>query len=72
LSVYWNGNRKDMLTVASDDGIRYAKKYSYTLVNSTVGYVYKEDETKNYIMGSDNIPIGRWEYARQLMLSAVL
>jgi hypothetical protein len=61
-------------SVASDDGIRYAKRYNYQLVNSCVGYVYKEQQqqTKQDLTVFQDIPTNRWNYAVELMISALL
>jgi len=47
VSVYYNSQRQDMLTVASEDGIKYAKSNNYELVNDTIGYFYKNIPTTN-------------------------
>jgi len=71
LQVYWNEDRKDMLTVASDDGVRYAKKHNYKSVAPCVGYVYKDNPNpKEDELGG--VPLPRWLYAVELMSSAVL
>jgi len=38
--VYWNEQRGDMLTVASQEGLDYAHTNNYELVNDTIGYFY--------------------------------
>jgi len=60
LAVYWNEARKDMLTVASDDGHSYAKQHGYLLVNASIGYVYPYTA----------VPLPRWSFGAELLASA--
>jgi len=66
LSVWWNADRPDMLTVASPEGLAYAKQYGYTLVNQTIGYVLTSPPTQ---LGG--LPISRWAYSMELLNSAL-
>eukprot|EP01125_Pyxidicula_operculata_P005865 TRINITY_DN2050_c0_g6_i2.p1 TRINITY_DN2050_c0_g6~~TRINITY_DN2050_c0_g6_i2.p1 ORF type:complete len:1034 (+),score=272.65 TRINITY_DN2050_c0_g6_i2:380-3481(+) len=66
LILYWNEDRKDMLTVASLDGIHYAKSNGYVVVNKTLGYVYTQPPTTQ----ASAVNYDRWNYAWNLLLSA--
>jgi hypothetical protein len=62
--VYFNSQRGDYLTVASNDGINYAKTNNYKLVNDTIGYFYINPP-------SSTDKIGRWIRAMALLQGAI-
>jgi len=73
VKVYWNEERHDMLTVASQEGINYAKENGYVLVNDTIGYAYTNPPTDETIEISPlGLSIDQWLRAIKLLLSAVV
>jgi len=64
LKLYWSEGRRDMLTVASAEGIAYAQSNNYSLVNSTVGYVYSTPRLYD-------VKYQRWAYSIELLLNAL-
>jgi len=66
LKLYWNDARKDMLTVASQEGINYAIQYNYTLLNNNLGYVYT-----NPPPSEDAPTYSSWAYSMELLLNAL-
>uniref|UniRef100_A0A6B2KX16 DUF5110 domain-containing protein n=1 Tax=Arcella intermedia TaxID=1963864 RepID=A0A6B2KX16_9EUKA len=66
LSLYWSSQRQDMLTVASAEGIQYAKTNNYTLVTAVLGYVYSSPPTPNGF----TLVYNRWAYSLQLLYNA--
>jgi len=65
LKLYWSSDRKDMMTVATQEGIDYANKNKYELVNGNLGYVYTKPQTLNAIKFT------RWAYSMELLLNAL-
>jgi hypothetical protein len=66
VSVWWNKQRGDMLTTASVDGFKYAMQFNYTLINSTIGYVYLNPPDHQSL-----VPLSRWAYSIELLYNAL-
>jgi hypothetical protein len=67
VSIWWNQQRQDMLTTASLKGTQYARTNNYTLINSTIGYVYIESDQVDQ---SWAVPLSRWAYSIELLYNA--
>jgi len=64
LQLYWSDKRQDMLTVASTEGIQYAKTNGYKELNATLGYVFSHPQE----IGETYI---RWSYSMELLNNAL-
>jgi len=67
LRLYWNEERKDMLTVASEEGIEYAINNDYELINGQIGFVYTSPPDNHL----KSIKYNRWLYSMELLLNAL-
>jgi len=70
LQLYWSEERKDMLTVASTEGIQYANDYYYKLLNSSLGYVLSKSPVELDLKASELTYI-RWAYSLELLYNAL-
>jgi len=71
LTLWWNDQRQDMLTVATADGLAYAKQYGYKQVNATLGHVLTSppanvEEDPLYAAN-----LARWGYSIELLHNAL-
>ena len=72
LQAWWSQERNDWLTVASPEGVAYAKANNYTLDNATLGYVYATSpDGVNVAQGTEAVTpptMSQWNRATSLLL----
>jgi len=71
LTLWWSEQRQDMLTVASAEGLTYAKEYGYKQVNANLGYVLTSPPSDVEEDRLNAVNLARWGYSMELLYNAL-